>query len=70
MDEIMPEITVQQAVDRIAKELMEMADGAEKPPEVDLEVEWLDICTIAHRAWVPRIKIHASTVKTVCIYDL
>ena len=61
---------VQEAIDCIAEKLREMADGAEAPPRVEFDVEWLDISTIERSAWSPHVSIHAVAEKVVSIADL
>lgn len=61
---------VQEAIDCIAKKLMEMADGAEAPPRIELNVQWIDASTIERRAWYPTVSLTASSEKVVNLADI
>jgi hypothetical protein len=66
----MSEITVAQAINRIAKALMEVADGLEAPPEVDFRVDWIDCGTVTGPQWVPRLAISVESIRKIRLEDM
>ena len=66
----MTDMNIQDAINCISERLTEMADGAEAPPSIEFDVEWIDVSTIERRAWHPHVTIRASCTKTVSIADI
>jgi len=66
----MSEITVAQAINRIAKALLEVADGLEAPPEVDFRVDWINCSTMTENKWVPSLSLSVESRRKVRIEDM
>lgn len=67
----MTDMNVQEAINCITKKLAEMADGAESPPRVDFDVQWIHVGTLDNpNAWIPNVSIKASSEKVVNLADI